>query len=96
MSDWKKRFPATVFIRDLPAVGAFRIVEEPESLGKGKYRFRAVKPDGSSIQCTTFDGTIGSILEAQGPKGYAEAYYSEETNSKGEAYINFRAAEVKP
>ncbi len=90
---WKKRFAPTMRLGELCAIGPIRIMKEPENLGQGKYRVRAEKQAGGEVQFTTFEGTIGNILKAQGAKGYAEAYESKELNSKGFPYINWRAVE---
>ena len=73
--------------------GPMRVNDEPEALGQGKYRVRATLKDGSQITFTTFEGTIGNILASQGGKGYAEPYFSEDVNSKGLPYINWRTWE---
>ena len=88
---WKKRFAPSVRMSEL--VGKpLRIDTEPESLGKGRYRVRASLKGGGEIQFTTFEGTIGNIVEAAGAKGYAEAYFSEDKNEKGQPYVNWGSA----
>ena len=88
---WKKRFAPSVRMSEL--VGKpLRIDAEPQVLAQGKYRVRASLKGGGEIQFTTFEGTIGNIIEAQGAKGYAEAYFSEDKNSKGDPYVNWREA----
>ena len=85
MSKWKKRFAANVRYEDLPTIGPFSIDEEPESLGKGKYRAK-IETDEATYMITTFEGTIGDILHAQG-NGKCEAYPEEVGDA---TYIRFR------
>ena len=73
--------------------GPMRIDQEPEALGKGKFRVRAALKGGGEVQFTTFEGTVGNILEAQGEKGWAEGYESTEKNAAGNPYINWRTYE---
>ena len=89
---WKKRFAPSVRIGELVNMGPMKIDAEPVSLGQGKFRVRATLKDGGEVQFTTFEGTIGNICEAAGDKGYAEPYYSEEKNARGDPYVNWRAA----
>jgi len=91
---WKKRFAPTIPLRELVNIGPINIQSEPENLGQGKYRVRAVQPDGSTVQFTTFEGTIGNILKCQGKDGFAVAYESEQLNAKGFPYINWRTHEA--
>lgn len=75
---------------ELVGIGPIRIMDEPENLGKGKYRVRAAKKDGGEVQFTTFEGTIGNIVKAQGKNDWAEAYFSKDTNAKGDPYVNWQ------
>ena len=87
---WKKRFAANVPYLRLPDIGPFRITEEPESLGKGKYRAKLdSRDDSQDFQLTTFEGTIGDIVYAQGD-GFCEAYLEDVDGSE---YIRFRGVE---
>lgn len=90
---WKKRFAPSVRMSELVG-NKLRIESEPESLGKGRYRVRAALKGGGEIQFTTFEGTIGNIIGAQGAKGYAEAYFSKDKNEKGQPYVNWRPAKA--
>jgi len=90
---WKKRFAPTIPLRELVHYGPLRIDLEPENLGGGKYRVRAIGPDGMEVQFTTFEGTIGNINQAAGEKGFAVAYESEQLNTKGFPYINWKTYE---
>lgn len=89
---WKKRFAPTLFIRELVTLGPFKIEKAPEMLAQGKYRCRLTLKKGGEAQLTTYEGTIGNILKAQG-KSWCEAYESADINkTTGEPYINFRNA----
>ena len=63
---WKKQFPAQVRFEELGTLEPFIIAEEPESLGKGKYRILLKTKKGRKYTCTTYDSTVGNILEVQG------------------------------
>lgn len=89
---WKKRFAPSVPIGRLPEYGPMRIETEPETLPQGRFRVVAHLKDGGKVQFTTYEGTIGNILEAQGEKGHAEAYLSEDTDTKGNPYVNWKTA----
>ena len=86
---WKKKFAANVRYEDLPNLTKFRIIDEPESLGKGKYRVR-LETETNEFQLPTYEGTIGDIVYAQGD-GWCEAY--SEIGSDGNTYIRFRGVE---
>ncbi|MBT7264519.1 MAG: hypothetical protein HN831_03475 [Waddliaceae bacterium] len=84
---WKDRFAGDTQYNKLPELGPFKIEEEPESLGKQKYRCKVVCYDGKSFMLSTFESTIGNIVNSQEATGWAEAY------NEGE-FIRFKSAEV--
>lgn len=86
---WKKKFAARARYEELGTLGAFKIAEEPESLGKGKYRVRLVDADGQEYTLSTYESTIGDILAASGD-GYCTAEM--EVTSDG-TFMRFRAVE---
>ena len=90
---WKEKFAPSIRIGELVSVGPIRIVDEPENLGKGKYRVRAQKKGGGEVQFTTFEGTIGNIVDAQGANGWAVAFFSKDKDSKGNPYVNWKTVE---
>lgn len=87
---WKKNFARNVRFGELPKLGAFKIEEVPEPLGKGKFRVVITCKDGSKAILSTYEATIGDIVNIESE--WVEAY--EEKVGK-ETYIRFRAAKVK-
>jgi|SaaInlV_200m_DNA_3_1039701.scaffolds.fasta_scaffold62632_2 hypothetical protein len=84
---WKNKFAGDTQYNKLPEMGPFKIEEEPESLGKQKYRCKLLDIEGKSYMLSTFESTIGNIVNAMEQTGWAEAY------NEGE-YIRFRSSEV--
>src|SRR3990170_5938361 len=82
---WKRNFAANVRFNDLPAIGAFKIETEPESLGKGKFRVQLLLKAGGKRVLSTYEATIGDIVSIT--SDWVEAY--EEKVGK-EVYIRFR------
>ena len=85
---WKGRFPANVRYETLPGIGPFRIIAEPEPLGKGKYRAQIDTPK-REYQLMTYEATIGDILVAMEVTGWCVAVTVE-----GTEYVNFESCEV--
>jgi hypothetical protein len=88
---WKNNFAGNIQFGKLPEIGAFKISEEPEALGKGKFRVHLVNKEGQKKVMSTFEATIGDIVSI--PSEWVEAYI--ETVGKGkdaQDYIRFRAA----
>ena len=92
--DYRKRFAADIRMRELPSVGPFKILGEPQPGNDDKFSVRLVTVDGELLQIRLFEGAIGRIFLESGD-GYCEAYESEEKNLKGQPYINFRRVRVK-
>jgi len=84
---WRKRFAANVRYEELPTIGPFCLTEEPESLGKGKYRAK-IETEDKTFQLTTYEGTIGDILYAMDETGKCEAYPEEVGDA---TYVRFRS-----
>lgn len=70
---WKNRFAVTVRYENLHTIEAFKIKEEPEALGKGRYRVRLVTQDSKEYILTTYESTIGNILDACVGDGFCTA-----------------------
>lgn len=82
---WKKDYAARVMYTSLPDMGPFRITKAPEPLGKGKYLCRCVSIHGARFELLTFEGTIGSIIQAEGDDDFVIAEFDESSK-----YVNFR------
>lgn len=83
---WKNKYPATIRYGALPSIGPFKIMDEPENLGKGKFRAVLVTPNDSKFMLTTWESTIGDILYAS-KDGYCEGSLDGE-------YVRFNLADV--
>lgn len=83
---WK--FVGRIRYGQLSSLKAFKLVEDvyPESLGRGRFRVTIVEPNEKRYLLTTFESTLGDMVNAGGLKDWIRAV---EVSVDDKMYLNF-------